>query len=62
MKNHSSVLIIFTGGTIGMIKKDNQYIPVQFKDLISPYEVLESPDSRKLGLLLKSVKASSNIN
>tara|TARA_Y100000590_G_C15736741_1_gene1018782 strand:+ start:871 stop:3015 length:2145 start_codon:yes stop_codon:yes gene_type:complete len=37
-------------------------IDFKFKDLISPYEVLESPDSRKLGLLLKSVKASSNIN
>ena len=39
----------------GIIKID-----FKFKNLISPYEVLESPDSRKLGLLLKSVKASVN--
>jgi len=31
-------------------------IDFQFKKLISPYEVLKSPDSRKLGLLLKSIK------
>ena len=29
-----------------------------FKDLISPYEVFESPDSRKLGILIKSIKIS----
>ena len=27
-----------------------------FKNLISPYEALESPDSRKLGILVKNIK------
>ena len=29
-----------------------------FKNLISPYEVLESPDARKLGILMKNIKMS----
>ena len=27
-----------------------------FKNLVSPYEVLESPDGRKLGILIKNIK------
>ena len=31
-------------------------IDFKFKNLISPYEAFESPDSRKLGILLKNIK------
>jgi hypothetical protein len=31
-------------------------VDFKFKNLISPYEAFESPDSRKLGILLKSIK------
>ena len=31
-------------------------IDFKFKNLVSPYEVLESPDSRKLGILVKNIK------
>jgi len=46
-----------------IIKKDSKQsneikIDFKFKNLISPYEVLESPDSRKLGILLKTLKIS----
>ena len=62
MKNHSSVLIIFTGGTIGMIKKEGQYVPVKFKDLISHF-----PELKKLNCYLEIVSFnppidSANIN
>ena len=50
MTNHSSVLIIFTGGTIGMIKKENQYVSVQFKDLITHF-----PELKKLNCYLEIV-------
>ena len=33
-------------------------IDFYFKNTVSPYEVLESPDSRKLGILVKNVKFS----
>ena len=33
-------------------------VDFSFKNPISPYEVLESPDSRKLGILLKKIKIS----
>ena len=37
--------------------KNNEIkIDFAFKNPISPYEVFESPDSRKLGILIKSVK------
>ena len=35
-------------------------IDFNFKNLVSPYEVLESPDSRKLGILIKNIKITSN--
>ena len=37
---------------------DNNEIKIDFnfKNLVSPYEVLESPDSRKLGILIKNIK------
>ena len=31
-------------------------IDFNFKNLVSPYEVLESPDGRKLGMLIKNIK------
>ena len=31
-------------------------IDFNFKNLVSPYEILESPDSRKLGILIKNIK------
>jgi len=34
-------------------------VDFNFKNLISPYEILESPDSRKLGILVKSIKINS---
>jgi len=39
-------------------KNTNNEVKVdfKFKNLISPYEALESPDSRKLGILLESIK------
>ena len=41
--------------------KDNEIkIDFNFKNPVSPYEVLESPDSRKLGILVKNIKLNSN--
>ena len=34
-------------------------IDFKFKNPVSPYEVLESPDARKLGILLKNITISS---
>lgn len=39
-----------------MIKGDEIKIDFNFKNPISPYEVFESPDSRKLGILIKNIK------
>ena len=37
--------------------RDNEVkIDFNFKNPVSPYEVLESPDSRKLGILIKNIK------
>ena len=41
-----------------LIKNNEIKIDFKFKNLVSPYEVLESPDSRKLGLLVKNIKIS----
>ena len=38
-----------------IIKNNEIKVDFNFKNLISPYEVLESPDSRKLGILLKNI-------
>jgi hypothetical protein len=38
------------------IKNNEVKIDFNFKNLVSPYEVLESPDSRKIGILAKSIK------
>ena len=38
------------------VKNNEVKIDFIFKNLISPYEVLESPDSRKLGILVKNIK------
>ena len=36
---------------------DNEIkIDFNFKNLITPYEVLESPGDRKLGILIKNIK------
>ena len=43
------------------IKLDNKFndkdieINFRFKNLISPYDIFESPDARKLGILLNSL-------
>ena len=38
------------------IAKENEIrIDFSFKNPISPYEALETPDSRKLGILIKSI-------
>ena len=39
-----------------LIKNNEIKIDFNFKNLVSPYEVLESPDSRKLGMLIKYIK------
>ena len=41
-----------------LIENNEIKIDFNFKDLISPYEALESPDSRKLGILIKNIKIS----
>ena len=41
-----------------LIKNNEIKIDFNFKNLVSPYEVLESPDSRKLGILMKNIKIS----
>lgn len=38
-----------------LIKNNEIKIDFNFKNLVSPYEVLESPDSRKLGILVKNI-------
>ena len=38
------------------IKNNEIKIDFNFKNPISPYEVLESPDGRKLGILIKNIK------
>jgi len=38
------------------IKNNEIKVDFNFKNLISPYDALESPDSRKLGMLIKSIK------
>ena len=47
---------IFIKGNL--IKDENQKIDFHFKNLVSPYETYESPDSRKLGILLKKIRIS----
>jgi len=42
-----------------LIKNNEIKIDFNFKNLVSPYEVLESPDSRKLGILMKNIKINS---
>ena len=49
-----------------LIKKDlikNNEIKIDFKftNIVSPYDVLESPDSRELGILLKKMKITKNL-
>ena len=39
-----------------LIKNNEIKIDFNFKNLVSPYEVLESPDSRKLGILIKNIQ------
>ena len=41
-----------------LIKNNEIKIDFNFKNLVSPYEVRESPDSRKLGILIKAIKIS----
>jgi len=39
-----------------LIKNDEIKIDFNFENLVSPYEMFESPDSRKLGILTKKIK------
>jgi hypothetical protein len=41
-----------------IIKNNEIKIDFNFKNPVSPYEVLESPDARKLGILVKNIKIS----
>ena len=41
-----------------LIENNEIKIDFNFKNLVSPYEVFESPDSRKLGILMKNIKIS----
>mgnify|MGYP003707839123 CR=1 FL=1 len=38
-----------------LVKNNEIKVDFNFKNPISPYEVLESPDSRKLGILVKNI-------
>ena len=42
-----------------LVKNNEIKVDFNFKNPISPYEVLESPDSRKLGILVKNIKLNS---
>ena len=42
-----------------LIKNNEVKIDFNFKNPVSPYEVLESPDSRKLGILVRNITISS---
>ena len=42
------------------VKSNEIKIDFNFKNPVSPYEVLESPDGRKLGILIKNIKITSN--
>ena len=38
------------------VKNNEIKIDFNFKNLVSPYEVLESPDYKKLGMLITNIK------
>ena len=42
-----------------LMNNDEIKIDFEFKNPIAPYEVLESPDSRKLGILVRNITISS---
>ncbi len=52
-KNDEKIDIFIKGD---LLKSKNQKIDFHFKNLVSPYETYESPDSRKLGILVKKVR------
>ena len=41
------------------MQNSNLVIDFKFKDLLSPYELMKSPDARKLGILIKKIKVTS---
>ena len=43
-----------------LVKNNEVKIDFNFKNPVSPYEVLESPDARKLGILIKNIKITLN--
>jgi len=43
-----------------LIKNNEVKIDFNFKNPVSPYEVLENPDGRKLGILLKNIEITSS--
>ena len=42
-----------------LMSEDEIKIDFNFTNPISPFEVFESPDSRKLGILIKNIKIES---
>ena len=52
-KNDSKIEILINQKDL---KNNEIKIDFAFEDLISPHEALESPDSRKLGILMKNIK------
>ena len=38
------------------LKSSEIFIKFEFNNIISPFDILESPDARRLGILLKSIK------
>ncbi|MFV0290990.1 MAG: asparaginase [Mangrovibacterium sp.] len=56
-KGVPSVLIIYTGGTIGMVQKDNGLSPVQFHNIIN-----EVPELNRLGYHLEAITFESPID
>ena len=55
-KNHEEIFEILIKEKF--IKNNEIKIDFKFKNLVSPYKALESPDSRKLGILVKNIKIS----
>ncbi len=56
-KGVPSVLIIYTGGTIGMVQKDHGLSPVQFNNIID-----EVPELNRLGYNLEAITFDSPID
>ena len=65
MQNNKKVLIIYTGGTIGMSKTDNGYAPEMntFLEMVNKIDELKNPKMPKWDIIsLHPILDSSNIS